>query len=87
MVSSNFANTHGLSNPQNYSCAEDIARLCSYAMKNKKIRKIVQTRIYQYNYTKPPGIIISDKENNNPIAENINEKARGSWENTNKMLG
>jgi D-alanyl-D-alanine carboxypeptidase len=48
MYGSNFANPHGLNNPQNFSCAEDLARLCAYAMKNHQFRKIVQTRKYEY---------------------------------------
>lgn len=44
MTNSHFANPHGLNNPQGYSCAEDLAKLCSYAMRNGKFRKVVQTR-------------------------------------------
>ena len=48
---SNFASVHGMNNPQNISCAEDLALLCTYAMKNKTFRKIVQTHKYEYYYT------------------------------------
>ena len=49
MIKSNFANVHGLSNIQNISCAEDLARLCAYAMRNRKFRRVVQTKIFQYS--------------------------------------
>ena len=48
MIKSNFANVHGLSNIQNISCAEDLARLCAYAMRNRKFRRVVQTKVFQY---------------------------------------
>lgn len=54
MINSNFCNPHGLNHTQNVSCAEELALLCSYAMKNNTFRKIVQTRRYEYkrsNYT------------------------------------
>ena len=53
MKNSNFANPHGLSNPENYSCAEDLGKLCTYAMKNSKFRTVVSTQLYQAAY-KPP---------------------------------
>lgn len=48
MFNSNFVNPHGLSNTYNYSTANDLVKLCSYAMKNKMFRQIVTTKIYQY---------------------------------------
>ena len=48
---SNFASVHGMNNQQNISCAEDLAFLCAFAMKNQTFRKIVQTQKYQYYYT------------------------------------
>lgn len=49
MKNSNFANPHGLSNMENYSCAEDLCRLCTYAMKNPKFRGVVNTKVYSVN--------------------------------------
>ena len=34
MRNSNFANPHGLSNPNNYSCAEDMCKLSLFCMQN-----------------------------------------------------
>ena len=51
MASSNFDNPHGLSNPNNYSTAQDLAKLCTYSMRNSAFRKIVQTRRYSYSIT------------------------------------
>lgn len=34
MTNSHFANPHGLSNPENYSCAEDLCKLSAYCMQN-----------------------------------------------------
>ncbi len=49
MNSSNFDNPHGLSNTNNYSTAEDLAKLCAYSMRNALFRKIVQTKKYSYS--------------------------------------
>lgn len=46
MTNSHFANPHGLNNPQNYSSADDLAKLCSYAMRNSKFRKVVHATRY-----------------------------------------
>ena len=46
MANSNFSNPHGLNHTENLSCAQDLALLCSYAMKNSTFRKVVQTRRY-----------------------------------------
>lgn len=51
MASSNFDNPHGLSNPNNYSTAQDLAKLCTYSMRNSAFRKIVQTRRHSYSIT------------------------------------
>ena len=48
MMSSNFANPHGLNHTNNYSTANDVAKLCGYAMKHQLFRKIVKTQTYQY---------------------------------------
>lgn len=48
MYSSNFANPHGLSNINNFSNAEDLAKLCAYSMRNPAFRKVVQTRKHIY---------------------------------------
>ena len=42
-----YANSHGLVNSANKSCAYDLAVLCEYAMKNKKFKKIVSCKLYQ----------------------------------------
>lgn len=34
MQNSHFANPHGLSNPDNYSCAQDLCKLCTNCMEN-----------------------------------------------------
>ncbi len=34
MVKTTYANSHGLMNPENRSCAYDIAVLCEHAMNN-----------------------------------------------------
>lgn len=41
---SNFANPHGLSNPEHYSTARDLARITAYALKNELFAKIVSTK-------------------------------------------
>jgi D-alanyl-D-alanine carboxypeptidase/D-alanyl-D-alanine carboxypeptidase (penicillin-binding protein 5/6) len=48
MFESNFANPHGLSNPNNFSTASDLAKLCQHAMKKPLFRRIVQTRKHSY---------------------------------------
>ena len=44
-VNSHFSNPHGLTAPDHYSTARDLAILFRYAMKNPTFREIVQTRI------------------------------------------
>jgi serine-type D-Ala-D-Ala carboxypeptidase (penicillin-binding protein 5/6) len=44
-TNSNFSNPHGLTAPDHYSTARDLAILFRYAMKNVTFREIVQTRI------------------------------------------
>lgn len=46
MTNSHFANPHGLSNPDNYSCAEDLCKLCTYCMENEVFRFVVRTQSY-----------------------------------------
>jgi D-alanyl-D-alanine carboxypeptidase len=101
MACSNFANPHGLSNINNYSTAQDLAKLCAYAMRNILFRKIVQTRRYSYFLPNQ-----SDKQDTETMAsqqtlddekENFPNHTHTSfvlprqislfWENTNKMLG
>ena len=86
MVNSNFANPHGLNNPQNYSTAEDVAKLCTHAMKNKKFRQIVHTRTYKYEYSLFEINRVVDEEGN-VEEEEVISFCKNSWENTNKMLG
>ena len=86
--SSTFANPHGLNNIQNISCAEDLARLCTYAMKNHKFRKIVKTRVYNYSCLHfEKKVIEGSEEDEEETVEIITKKVNGVWENTNKMLG
>ena len=44
-TNSNFSNPHGLTAPDHYSTARDLAVLFRYAMNNATFREIVQTRI------------------------------------------
>lgn len=46
MQKTNYANSHGLVNCENKSCAYDLGILCEYAMSNEKFRQIVSTRTY-----------------------------------------
>ena len=43
MKKTNFANSHGLSNPDNKSTAYEMALLCEYCMQNETFRSIVKT--------------------------------------------
>ena len=56
MVKTNYANSHGLVNSENRSCAFDIAVLCEHAMNNPEFRKIVSCRAYETEiaYSKDP---------------------------------
>ena len=45
-----WANPHGLSNVNNVSTAEDIAKLSMYAMKNTQFREVVSTKNYNCIY-------------------------------------
>lgn len=47
MTKTNYANSHGLMNPNNKSCAYDIALLCDFAMRNQHFRTIVSCRHYK----------------------------------------
>lgn len=62
MNNSNFANPHGLSNTNNHSTAEDLAKLCTFSMRNPIFRRVVQTK--RYNYCLP----IMDKEEVETVA-------------------
>ena len=46
MTKTNYANSHGLSNNLNKSCAYDLAILCEYAMKNQRFKHVVSTLNY-----------------------------------------
>ena len=50
LTRTNWANPHGLSNVNNFSTAEDVARLCLHAMKNGQFREVVATKCYNCNY-------------------------------------
>lgn len=86
MTNSHFASPHGLNNHQNYSCADDLAKVCTIAMRNIKFRKVVQTRKYEYWFTEPQKTIEKENENKLEIVVSTG-KIKGIWENTNKMLG
>jgi len=43
-VNSHFVNPHGLTAPEHYSTAKDMALIFSYAMKNPQFREIIQTK-------------------------------------------
>lgn len=47
MNKTNYANSHGLMNPNNKSSAYDIALLCDYAMRNELFRAIVRCKQYK----------------------------------------
>lgn len=50
MMNTNLVNPHGLSNTASYSTATDLAKLCTYAMKNDKFRRVVNAKSYTYTY-------------------------------------
>jgi len=50
-TNSNFTNPHGLTAPDHYSTARDIAVLFRYALKNALFREIVQTKFSSVNST------------------------------------
>ena len=45
-----WANPHGLSNVNNLSSAEDVAKLCMRAMKSNNFREIVSAKTYNCLY-------------------------------------
>ena len=50
LTNTNLANAHGLSNVSSYSTANDLAKLCTFCMKNDTFRKIVNTKDYEYKF-------------------------------------
>ena len=44
MIKTNYANSHGLVNSLNRSCAFDIVHLSQIAMENQKFQEIVNTK-------------------------------------------
>lgn len=42
----NFSNPTGLSDPDNYSTAQDIATMISFCMKNHLMRSIFKKKVY-----------------------------------------
>jgi len=42
----NFSNPTGLSDPENYSTAQDIATMISFCMKNHLMRSIFKKKVY-----------------------------------------
>jgi D-alanyl-D-alanine carboxypeptidase (penicillin-binding protein 5/6) len=51
MNKTTYANSHGLSNSLNKSCAFDLCILCEHAMLNDKFKKIVSTVEFQCTIT------------------------------------
>lgn len=47
MEKTKYCNSHGLSNPDNRSCALDLAILSEYAMNNHDFRRIVTCKAYE----------------------------------------
>jgi len=47
MHKTRFANPHGLDQPNNFSCCDDILIMCMAAMNNPNFRKIVRTTNYK----------------------------------------
>lgn len=92
MFNSNFANVHGLSNVYSFSTANDVAKLCSFAMKNSIFRKIVQTESYNYTFSLKNEDILTaseEKENLDPNTHQdqmLKSENSGKWDNTNKLL-
>lgn len=50
MSRTNWANPHGLSNLNNISTAEDVAKLVMHCMKNIRFREVVATKAYNCAY-------------------------------------
>lgn len=50
MFNSFFANPHGLSQTNNLSTAEDMAKLCSHCLRDELFRKVVNTKVYRAKY-------------------------------------
>ena len=50
MLNTHLANPHGLSNNSSLSTANDLAKLCTFAMKNDVFRKVVNTQSHNYFY-------------------------------------
>jgi len=53
LTNTSLANPHGLSNTSSLSTANDLAKLCTFAMKNTIFRKVVSTQSYSYSYQAP----------------------------------
>lgn len=51
MFNSFFANPHGLSQTNNLSSAEDMAKLCAHCMDNDLFRRVVATKNYKAQYS------------------------------------
>lgn len=49
-VHSHFANPNGLTNPDHYTTAEDMALISAYAMKNPDFRDVVKRKTYPMTY-------------------------------------
>lgn len=47
---SHFANPNGLTDPNHYTTAEDMAKIAVYAMKNSDFRDIVKRKTYPMTY-------------------------------------
>lgn len=79
MANSNFANPHGLSNPDNYSTATDLAKLCTASMRNLHFRRIVQTRRFTYRVQSEDKSDVETVESNSFIEEKATNWLELSW--------
>jgi D-alanyl-D-alanine carboxypeptidase len=70
MASTRFANCHGLMNRRNYSCSNDLIRLCVFAMQRSDFKSIVSKTCYTCS-------VVNKKY--------LTQRTL-SWRNTNKLL-
>ena len=52
-VNTHFNNPHGLTDPNHYTTARDLAKIAAYCYKNPKFRKIVSTKEQQISWVSP----------------------------------
>jgi D-alanyl-D-alanine carboxypeptidase (penicillin-binding protein 5/6) len=79
MQKTNYANSHGLVNSANKSCAYDIAILCEYAMSNKKFRNIVSTKQYRTNISfcyRNTSVSLTEKKSMTSLRLSVGDRER-----------